>query len=167
MSGDVHIDGGTFEGQGDDGANIHGFFHSVISRNRSRVPDANGIGSHVATFTLGNRPVGGTAPLHVGETYEFRNRSTWSVEAVGRILSATNADGGGSGLTQTATFEFGSAEAAAAVSVDALMVDVQRTPKSVLIENSVFSSSRARGMLIKASNVVVRNNSTCHFSHCC
>ena len=147
VSGDVHIDGCTFEGQGDDGINVHGFFHAVTSQNGS-------------TFTLGNRPVGGTAPLHVGATYEFRNRSTWEVEAVGRMLSATNADGNDGTTVQTATFDFGGAAAAAGASISkyALMVDVQRTPRSVLIENSLFSSSRARGALIKASHVLVRNN---------
>jgi hypothetical protein len=140
-SGFIHIDGVHFSGQGDDGINIHGFFHSV-----TQLKDTP------ASFAIGNRPVGGTAPLHVGEMYEFRNRRSWKVEGIGRMLSATNA-AGSNGVVQTATFAFKEPHMSENVAEYALLSDLDRTPSYVLIENSVFASSRARGALIKASNV--------------
>ena len=70
-SGTVHIDGAHFEGQGDDGMNVHGMFHDV----RKLGP---------AQFQLGSRPAGGAngppSNMNLGGRYEFRNRNNWTIE---------------------------------------------------------------------------------------
>ena len=73
-SGLIHLSGVHFEGQGDDGMNVHGTFHDV------RVLHS------ATTFQLGSRPAGWPAgknsggtpsPLNVGGRYQFRNRRNW------------------------------------------------------------------------------------------
>ena len=147
-SGTVHLDGVHFEGQGDDGLNIHGMFHDV---RKTLSP---------GTFELGSRPAGGISKMNIGGRYEFRNRDNWTIEAVG-TCTATSIVGG----KQHATFDWDMATSVhaaggasgAPVSQFALLTDVSLEPE-VLIENSYFGNNRARGTLIKSSNVVVKNN---------
>jgi len=55
--GTVRLYGVHFEGQGDDGLNVHGVFHDV----RDLHAGSPGL------LTLGSRPAGGTSGLNAGE----------------------------------------------------------------------------------------------------
>lgn len=58
---------------------------------------------------------------------------------------------------QYASFQWEAGYSSGAISEFALLTDLSLQP-SVLIENSYFGNNRARGTLIKTSNVLVRNN---------
>ena len=72
--GEVALTRVHFEGQGDDGTNVHGIFHSIRSM------QSNGSLLHAV---LGSRPAGGRSVLHLGDEYEFRDRRTWEIEGTG------------------------------------------------------------------------------------
>ena len=106
------------------------------------------------SFQLGSRPAGGPhgppSALNVGGRYQFRDRRTWKIEGVGVLQSTQIVKG-----VQTATFRFESGSSP--ISEYAMLTDISLEPH-VLIENSYFGNNRARGTLIKTSNVLVRNN---------
>ena len=104
-----------------------------------------------STFQLGSRPAGGISTMNVGGRYEFRNRDNWMVEGVG-TCTATSIDG-----KQQQHADFVWDADAGVISKFALLTDITLQP-SVLIEDSYFGHNRARGTLIKTSNVLVRNN---------
>ena len=147
VSGTVHLDGVHFEGQGDDGVNVHGVFHDV------RAAESG------TRLQLGSRPAGDISELHIGGQYEFRNRRNWSVEAEGVLVAAPGTvpapPGSWAPEYQLAEFEWKRGQGP--VSQYAVLTDVSRQP-SVLIENSYFANNRARGTLVKTSDVVIRNN---------
>lgn len=129
-----------FEGQGDDGLNIHGVFHDVRS-----------LDSATGTFMLGSRPAGGVSELNVGERYQFRNRSTWAVEDEATLTSVKMVNN----LQQAAFSDF--AHGGSGISRFALLANVQRQP-AVHVAYNYFGNNRARGSLIKTSNVLVEGN---------
>lgn len=151
-SGAVILDRVHFEGQGDDGMNVHGTFHDV--RKVETVRKLTESGSTLINMTLGSRPAGGTSILDLGGVYEFRNRSTWMKEGTGSLLEFTTVPG--SSNLQTATFEF-PAGSSPNVSVYAMLTDISRQP-SVHVRGSFFGLNRARGNLIKTSNVLVEDS---------
>lgn len=140
-SGTIHLDTVHFEGQGDDGCNVHGMFHDVRSV---------AVAATNETFELGSRPAGGTSPMNVGHRYEFRNRDNWTIEGVGSCIATSVIAG-----KQRATFEWEAGSGP--ISRFALLTDISLQP-SVVIEHSHFSRNRARGTLVKTSNVLLRNN---------
>jgi hypothetical protein len=139
---------------------VHGVFHDV-RKILSPAP------SPTLSLQLGSRPAGllfgKPSPVNIGGRYQFRNRSTWAIEGVG-VLKSTSID---SSNIQTAEFEFeGGASSASAISQYSMLTDISLEP-SVLVENSFFGNNRARGALIKTSNVIVRNNTFGNTSdHC-
>jgi hypothetical protein len=141
-TGWIHLDGVHFELQGDDGLNIHGIFHDV----RAILSPTH--------LQLGSRPAGGPntppSPLNVGGRYQFRNRSTWAIEGVGLLVSTDIKVN-----VQTAVFQW--EPGSSTISQYAMLTDISLEPR-VLIENSYFGNNRARGTLIKTSDVVVKNN---------
>ena len=141
-SGTVHLSGAHFEGQGDDCMNVHGKFSDVRGI-------AHDLSAGTSVLTIGGAPHGGDAPPFVGEVYSFRNRSTWAIEGQATLKSA---------VLKKWTF----APALPKVTMFALLTAASLEPQ-VLVENSFFGNNRARGNLIKTSNVLVRN-STYHYS---
>ena len=130
------------EGQGDDGINVHGIFHDVrsgpIHLTKRRI-----------TMLIGAKPLVRATKLWLGEEYEFRHRMTWAVEGRARLLSHHDYGNG----TSRATFEFGTG-ADASISQFALLHSLARSPR-VTIRDSYFGNNRARGALLKTSNVLV------------
>jgi hypothetical protein len=118
-SGSVHLDGVHFEGQGDDGLNVHGTFHDV----RAVDPATN-------TFELGSRPAGGISDMNVGGRYEFRNRNTWAIEGVGLCTSTAVAAG-----KQHATFKFEGGTTPKMISEFALLTDLDLQPSVLAWRN--------------------------------
>ena len=153
-SGKITLEDVHFEGQGDDGTNIHGMFHDV------RAISSTGTGAG-ARLTLGGRPAGGNPPLFVGGIYEFRNRSTWLIEGRGTLVGWTVDKSTGQ---QVADFAF--QPPVLNVSMFALLAEVTRMP-AVHISNAFFGNNRARGALIKTSNVLVENSVFDHNSGPC
>jgi hypothetical protein len=90
--------------------------------------------------------------MNVGGRYEFRNRNNWTVEGVG-VCTATSIDQESGKQVAAFDWEAGSGP----ISKFALLTDISLEPQ-VLIENSYFGNNRARGTLIKSSNVLLRNN---------
>ena len=77
--GEVLLERNHFEGQGDDGINVHSSLHEV------RAIDPN-----TGRFWLGSKPSAGPAtmtPLTLGGRYAFRNRRTWALEATATLLA--------------------------------------------------------------------------------
>ena len=152
--GDITLEDVHFEGQGDDGMNVHGQFHSV----RALDPEVRG------RATLGSKPSvpGAMSPLSVGGMYEFRNRRNFSVECRAKLLRTRIVNTSG-GTAQQADFMLGSGES---FSQHALLVNLATQP-SVLISNSYFGNNRARGALLKTSNVLVQGTTFDHTAaHC-
>eukprot|EP00750_Incisomonas_marina_P009155 INCI15827.3.p1 GENE.INCI15827.3~~INCI15827.3.p1 ORF type:complete len:558 (-),score=96.10 INCI15827.3:811-2484(-) len=155
-NGNIVLDTCYFEGQGDDGINVHGVFHDVREILSSGTPQQ-------PVLKLGSRPAGGVSPLHEGELYEFRNRSTWEVLGSATLVSAQPA---ASDNTQTAMFDFGTSSPFA-IDAFALVMNEARVPDSVHVFNSYFGNNRARGSLFKVSNVLVENSVYDHpMGHC-
>ena len=161
-SGHVVLDGVHFEGQGDDCINVHGVFHDVRGMSTGAPGPSQAGARRAVTATLGGRPAGGNPPLYVGGRYEFRNRSTWAVEAHA-VLTGYRVDGAGG---QVADFEFTPAGSEAAVTKFALLAETTRQP-TVHIRNTYFGNNRARGALLKTSNVLVENSVFDHNSGPC
>jgi hypothetical protein len=138
--GDVVVQNSVFEGQGDDGGNIPSRYWEI---EQFLSPDRT-------TLQCGRllQPVA-LDSMAAGDTLRFYNRTTFAV-----IGTATVASFNGSQLTLTAP-------APAAVGVYDLLVDVDAQPRSVTLRNNTYASNRARGHLLKASNVLVTN---CTFS---
>ena len=179
-----------FEGQGDDGINVHGVFHDVrdlhpnntapsatAAITASSSKDNADYRAHPAssfpsaldspaltTFVLGSRPAGGLSPLSVGQVYVFRNRSTWALEGEAVLTAAGPVSGTNNPHQQQwAQFNFSGNNKAAATNISrfALLENAERRP-AVHISNSYFGQNRARGALLKTSNVLVSN---CTFDH--
>jgi hypothetical protein len=147
--GQITLDRVHFEGQGDDGTNVHGVFHAVLAvSTQPTIPTVHPAGGNTVTLTLGSRPAGGTSPLHPNEVYEFRNRTTWAIEGQGTLISAST---GPTPLTQTATFLL---TPGTVLSTYSLLTDITRAP-AVLIRDSFFGNNRARGVLVKTSNAII------------
>ena len=166
--GQVLIESNHFEGQGDDGMNVHSTMHEV----RAIDPAVHG------RFWLGSKPSAGPAvlsPLTVGASYTFRNRTTWAIEATARlravsVQNSTNATSAGRvpiGVPQqVADFAFTRGDAAR-VSQFAMLSDLSTEPNSVVVRNGYFGSNRARGALLKSSNTLVEGTVFNHTAaHC-
>ena len=146
---DVHM-----AGQGDDGMNVHSQFHSV----RALDPAVRG------RATLGSKPsvLGAMSPLSVGSMYEFRNRKNFSVECLAKLLR-TSIVNTSAGPAQQADFALGDGDN---FSQHALLTDIATQP-SVVIKRSYFGNNRARGALLKTSNVLVQDTTFDHTAaHC-
>lgn len=167
--GQVLIEANHFEGQGDDGMNIHSTMHEV------RAVDSNISGR----FWLGSKPsagLGALSPLTVGGSYTFRNRKTWAIEAKARLRAvslqnSSNATIAGhlppGVLQQVADFTFVSHGDAAHVSRFAMLSDQSMEPSAVIVRGGYFGSNRARGALLKSSNTLVENTVFNHTAaHC-
>eukprot|EP01052_Picozoa_sp_SAG31_P011806 SAG31_NODE_678_length_12892_cov_5.458063_1_plen_769_part_00 len=162
--GALLVVGNRFEGQGDDGMNVHSSVHEV----RSKDPHV------VGRLWLGSKPSAGPAaltPLTVGGRYKFRKRKTFEVEATAILRAVSVANGstpnGAVVPTQVADFDFASAAAAARVSPFSLLADMSAEPTSVIVRGGYFGSNRARGALLKSSNTVVEDTIFDHTAaHC-
>ena len=85
VSGDIVLEDTTFEGQGDDGINVHGAFHDVRDVMQWSTLGADGGHSAAGTLLLGSRPAGGITELRSGDVYVFRDRRTWAVQGSARL----------------------------------------------------------------------------------
>ena len=130
-SGTITLRDCHYEGQGDDGLNIHGNFASVAQIDASR-----------HEVLLAGGPAQEGFEVIPGELYEFRDRRTWAV-----LARATAASGGGMRLRVDRALP-------AAIGVYSLVSNVEREPRA-LIERSSFRNNRARGILVKTSNVLI------------
>lgn len=124
-------------------------------------PEAPGQG-----MILASRPAGGSSTLNVGEVYEFRNRTTWAIEGEATLVNSS-LYGPSNQHLQKADFRFkGGADTAKAISKFALLANINRQP-SVHIADSYFGQNRARGALLKSSNVLVERSTFDHpADHC-
>ena len=155
--GVLKLEGCHIEGQGDDGINVHGMFHAV-----AELGQTPGQG-----MILSNRPAGGSyGALNVGEVYQFRNRTTWAIEGEATLVAASNYGRAGQFL-QRADFSFkGGTAAARNITKFALLANMKRQP-AVHIVGTYFGQNRARGALLKTSNVLVEDSVFDHPSdHC-
>ena len=132
-TGDIILRDCHFEGQGDDGLNIHGNFAQVerISAGRRQV-------------SLGAGPAQEGFEVLAGETYEFRDRRTWEV------LARAVAVSGGSMQVQL------DRALPSAVGAYALVSIAERGPRA-LVQRSYFGNNRARGVLVKTSNALIED----------
>ena len=158
--GEVLLERNHFEGQGDDGINVHSSLHEV------RAISANTAGR----FWLGSKPSAGPAtmtPLTLGGRYAFRNRRTWALEATATLLAVAVRNSTAGLPTQVADFDFPCAAAAAQVTPFALLSDMGAQPSSVTVRGGYFGANRARGALLKSSNTLVEDTVFNHTAaHC-
>lgn len=146
---DVHI---SLAGQGDDGMDAHSKFYSLHALD----PAVHGR----ATPSV----PGAMSPLSVGSMYEFRNRANFSVHECRAVMLRTSIFVNTSaGPAQQADFALGSGDS---FSQYALLTDIATQP-SVVIKRGYFGNNRARGALLKSSNVLVQDTTFDHTTaHC-
>lgn len=141
--GDVRIEDSLFEGQGDDGINVP-----------SRYWEMREISADRKSAQVWQR--GAMQPMKglPGDILRVYNRSHFNVvdgDGSGaddlRVVSATH---------QPCCWVNFSRPLGPSVTVWDLLIDVQGQPKSISVINSTFRANRARGALLKASNVAVQ-----------
>jgi len=142
--GDVHIDQCLFEGQGDDGGNIP-----------SRYWEARGISPDRKTLTLWQR--GAQVPFQgqPGDELLFYGRTSFGAYGRGGGVRVASIDAAAGTLTMTAPLPAGGA-------VWDLVLNLANQPRSITVRDTVYRANRARGLLLKASDVAVVN---CTFDH--
>lgn len=131
--GDVLLADCVFEGQGDDALNVPSLYQDVEALNG-------------AALQLGKDGTLQTPIGVAGDTVELFNRSSFASYGVRTIASM--ADG-----TMTLT----SPPPPSLAKYD-LVLNTAATPRSVTLLNNVFRNNRARGTLLKATNVYVSGN---------
>jgi hypothetical protein len=142
-TGFIEIADSVFEGQGDDGLNIHGHFQEIESI----------VNSH--SLVLGKDGQANNPEPKLGDIIEFRNRTTLqpyfttTVSEIHSTMLETNDP-----LPST-------------VQQYDLVVSLTLKPSHVYIHNCTYKDNRARGQLLKSDNITVVNNSYDHPSGAC
>ena len=140
--GDVKLLDCLFEGQGDDGLNVPSRYWAM----RELAPDRRS----ARVWQQGvARPFSGLA----GDRLNFYNRSTFKAYGHGKaitLVAQTEAHG------PAFWINFSVPLPASATAMD-LVLDVDNQPASITLSNCTFRNNRARGALLKASNVMVEN----------
>lgn len=116
---------------------MHGKYYAVAS-----LPAANQVLSSPP-------PHGGSLDFQPGEMYEFRSRRSFQPTMQARLTAVLNVTSG--------LLAFDRAIPAASVAPFDLFYNIQRQP-SVHIRNCTYGSNRARGALLKTSNVLVEDS---------
>lgn len=129
--GDVYITNSYFEGQGDDGLNVHGNYavvQNLLSDTSAQVIIEQGWGPQE------------------GDVVAFRDRSDFTVITTSTLNSIDS-----NGVAQFSSSLDG-------VLDYTFFGSVNRVPNSVVVANNIYKDNRARGNLLTASNVVAMNN---------
>jgi hypothetical protein len=128
-----------FEGQGDDGLNAPTIFQFLVAA------AADG-----RSFQVGGRGVAGPQPplLGAGDTAQFFDRATLLPLGTAAVV----------GVGENFTVLLAAPGVPAGVGVYALVNDAQEYAASLEVTDSVFRNNRARGALLKSSNVFVARN---------
>ena len=142
-TGFIEIADSVFEGQGDDGLNVHGHFQEIesIINNRSLV--------------LGKHQQANYPEPKLGDIIEFRSRTTlqpYFTTTVSAIHSTL--------------IEVGDPLPSTVRQYD-LVVSLTLKPSHVFIHNCVYKDNRARGQLLKSDNITVVNNTYDHPTGAC
>ena len=128
----------VFEGQGDDGINTPTIYQDIGAISADRL-----------TLTLGKDGVAGvnSGILNAGATVNFFSRRTLNANAApGRVVACS-----GPNVTLAAPLD-------AAVSLYDLVNNAASYPRYVEVTDCTFRANRARGALLKASNVYAARN---------
>lgn len=137
--GSVNVIGGLYEGQGDDGLNIPTIFQAIDWLSADRM-----------SFTVNNQPGTPTATqpvVHAGSTVNFFNRSSLALLATGSVVSVS-AHGN---ITLAAPLPAG-------LGLYSLINDAGSYASTFTLTDNIFRANRARGALIKTSNVYAARN---------
>eukprot|EP01084_Bolivina_argentea_P141087 247965_1 len=140
-TGNIIIENSTFEGQGDDGLNILNFFYQidkVISPNSLQIERHGAQTNNVGAITI-------------GDEFQFRNRKTmqpYFSSKVANIIYKNNMN----------IISFKDNIPMELLNIYDVITDNTSLPTSVIIRNNLYSSNRARGNLLKVSNVTFLNN---------
>lgn len=131
--GSIVVRDSTFEGQGDDGANVHGKFAQVAAVQGTTVTYASSSPSKHSAF-LGN----------VGEAFQFLTQDTMQPVAVATLRVAN---------TSSRTLQFDTA-LPAAVAVGGVFRSMAWAPSATFV-NTSYVNNRARGILAKTGPTVI------------
>ncbi len=136
--GDIHVRNCVFDGQGDDGLNAPTLFQFIIS-----------IAADGLSLQVGGRGASGAqAPfLRAGDVAQFFSRET--------LLPLGTAAVAGIGPNNTIQL---SSPAPPGASIYGLVNDANEYASTLTVTDSVFKNNRARGALLKQSNVFVARN---------
>ena len=136
--GSVILRNSLFDGQGDDGVNVPTIYQEILS-----MPDAY-------TLRVGRAGVVSTSPVvRAGSTISFWNRSSLMPLWTGAV-NAVGADG---------TIHLAQPPGPAGlVKLFDLITNTDYVADYVEVRNCTFRSNRARGVLLKSSNVLAVNN---------
>eukprot|EP01084_Bolivina_argentea_P267178 453467_1 len=134
--GIIHINNSIFEGQGDDGLNVHNFFFQI---NKKISSNSLYLQSRINGSSIVNM-------VSIGDIYEFRNRSSLQPYFTAKMINISR--------NNIATFD---KDICSEMSLYDVISSISSLPNRVYIENSIYHSNRARGTLIKVSNVTISN----------
>lgn len=134
--GVIIVDESVFEGQGDDGLNVHNFFFQIDKKitSNSLLLQSRINGSSIVNM------------VEIGDIYQFRNRSSLQPYFTAKLVNITK--------NNIATFD---KDMPSSMSIYDVISSISSLPSAVKIQNSIYHSNRARGTLIKVSNVTISN----------
>ena len=135
--GYITIQNCLFEGQGDDGMNLHNYFFQI---NKT-------ISSNQLLLQTKDPNTKINSMMSIGDLYRFRNRHTLQPYFSSKLLDIS--------AHNIATFED---NIPSEMNIYDVISSITSLPTKVSIINNIWRASRARGTLIKIDNVSVINN---------
>ena len=141
-TGDIIIENSLFNGQGDDGLNILNEFFQIdkIISDNSLMIERDGLYKNIIGSII------------IGDIYQFRNRKTLQPYFSSKCINITYSESIGNIMTFEDKLPMN------LLTIYDVITDITSLPTKVILRNNIYSQNRARGTLLKVSNVSFINN---------